>query len=120
MTEAAKAALSTALISGMVSALVSGVGVFFLQSYIKSKAQESTAAREKRRKDRQTKYVLDDNWQHAVGRVLFWMKDSLDKGREHANGNLDSAYAEFTDAEIEKKNFERQMLAERADENMER
>lgn len=120
MNEAVKSAIAAALISGMVSAVISGIGVFFLQSYLKVKAEESSRVRQKRRMERQKKYVLDDNWQHSVGRVLFWIKDSLDKGREHANGNLDSAYEDFTSAEIEKKSFERQMLAEHNEENAER
>jgi hypothetical protein len=109
--------LTAALISCAVSALISGVGVFYLQSYIRARAEEGKAEKLRRRDERQRSDILNSQWRHAVGRVLFWLRDCADKGRDHANGYLPAAFDEFNAVEARQKEFEQQMLAEHNDEN---
>lgn len=107
----------SALISAGVSALISGIGVYYLHAFLSQRAEANDAARKKRREERQKCAVLDARWKHAVGRVLFWLKDSADKGREHANGYMDEAFQELNTVESETKSFEQTVLAEHNDEN---
>ena len=109
--------IKAALISAMVSALVSGVGVFYLQRYLDAKRQESEALATKRRTERRKADVFEVRRRRAVGRLLFWMYDALTKGVDHANGDLKKAFEDYNEVEEEQKSFEQELLAEHQEEN---
>ena len=109
--------LKNAMVSGLVSALISGVGIYYLHAYMDGKRRESEQAAARRREERREADALEARRRHATGRLLFWMHDAIVKGREHANGDLEKAYEEYNAIEDEQKRFEQKLLAEHRDEN---
>ena len=110
-------AIKTAAISCAVSALISGVGVFYLQHYLESKRRESEELARTRRQQRRKADVLESRRRRAAGRMFFWMHDALVKGVEHANGDLEKAFSDYNEVEEEQKAFEQELLAEHQEEN---
>lgn len=110
-------ALKSALISGIVSALISGIGIYYLHAYLDGRRRESEQAAAQRRAERRKADVLEAERRHAAGRLLFWLHDAVTKGREHANGDLKQAYDDYSEAEEKQKRFEQELLAEHHDEN---
>lgn len=109
--------LKSALVSGLVSALISGIGVYYLHAYLDGKRRESEQAAAQRRAERRKADVLEAKRRHAEGRLFFWMHDAIVKGKDHANGDLERAYEDYNEAEEKQKSFEQELLAEHHDEN---
>ena len=110
-------ALRNAALSAIVSALITGIGVYYLHLYIDGRRKESDERAKKRRDERRKADVLEQQRRHAAGRCLFWLHDAAVKGKEHANGNLEQAFNDYSAAENAQKAYERELLAEHADEN---
>lgn len=109
--------MKSAAVSGLVSALISGLGVFYLQRYLDGKRRQSEEAAAKRRAQRRRADVLESRRRRAAGRLFFWQQDAIVKGVEHANGDLARAFEDYNLVEEEQKAFEQEMLAEHQDEN---
>ena len=109
--------LENAMVSVLVSALVSGVGVFYLQRYLDTKRRESEERAVQRRRERRKADLLESKRRRAAGRMFFWLHDAVVKGVEHANGDLEKAMEDYNTAEEEQKAFEQELLAEHQDEN---
>ena len=103
--------------SGLVSALISGIGIYYLHVYLDGKRKESEQAAAQRRSERRKSDVLESQRRRATGRMFFWLHDAIVKGREHANGDLERAYEDYNEAEEKQKCFEQELLAEHHDEN---
>ena len=110
-------AAKQAAVSAVVSALISGVGVFYLQRYLTAKHQESERKAAERREARRQADILESKRRRAAGRLLFWLHFSVTRGVEAANGDLEEAWNRYSAAEDEQKQFEQEQLAEHADEN---
>ena len=110
-------ALKEALVSAVVSVLISGVGVFCLQRYIDTKRRESEERAAQRRKERRKADLLESKRRRATGRMFFWMHYALVRGVEVANGDLEKAFSDYNAAEEEQKAFEAELLAAHQDEN---
>lgn len=110
-------AIKQAAVSAMVSALISGVGVFYLQRYLIDKHRESERKAAERREARRRADLLEAKRRRAAGRLLFWMHFGITRGKEAANGDLERAWQDYTAAEDAQKQFEQEQLAEHADEN---
>lgn len=113
-----KQQLINAVISSSVSFLISGVVLYYLRKYFDKKLSVNEQKAAQRRRERQRLNVLEQRYRRAQGRLLFWMCDAIVKGREHANGDLEKSRVDFTEAEEELKNYEQELLAARADENL--
>ena len=109
--------IRNAAVAAIVSALITGLGVYYLHLYIDGKRRESEERVKKRREERRKADVLEQQRRHAAGRCLFWLHDAAVKGREHANGDLEQAFRDYAVAEDAQKAYERELLAEHADEN---
>ena len=109
--------LKQAAVSALVSALISGVGVFYLQWYLNDKHRESEQRAADRREARRRADLLEAKRRRAAGRLLFWLHFGIVRGAEAANGDLERAWEDYTAAEEEQKLFEQEQLAEHADEN---
>ena len=109
--------IQQAALSAAVSALVSGVGVFYLQRYLDTKRRESAERAAIRRTERRKADMLESRRRRAAGRMFFWLHDAVVKGVEHANGDLAKAMADYNKVEEEQKLFEQELLAEHQDEN---
>lgn len=110
-------AFKQAAVSVLVSALISGVGVFYLQRYLDTKRRESEERAAQRRRERRKADLLESKRRRAAGRMFFWLHDAVVKGVEHANGDLEKAMEDYNTAEEEQKAFEQELLAEHRDEN---
>lgn len=101
--------VSTILSSGIVTIVMK----FLVESALKE-------AQDKRKHDRERsekRYKLEDEWQHDVGRVLFWLHHGVktfekaeDKG--YWNGELQAAVDRMNKTESEIKELDREQLAE--------
>ena len=109
--------LKNAAVSVMVSAVISGIGVFYLQRYLDAKRRESEERAAQRRRERRRADLLESKRRRAAGRMFFWLHDAVVKGVEHANGDLEKAMDDYNAAEEEQKAFEQELLAEHQDEN---
>lgn len=110
-------AFQSALISTLVSAAISGIGIFFLQRFIDAKSKESKERAAVRRAERRKADMLEARRRRAAGRLFFWLHDAVVKGPEHANGDLAKAMTDYNKVEEEQKLFEQELLAEHQDEN---
>ena len=110
-------AIRQAALSAAVSAVISGVGIFYLQRYLDAKRKESEERAAQRRKERRKADMLEAKRRRATGRLFFWMHYALIKGVDAANGDLEKAFADYNEAEEEQKAFEQELLAEHQDEN---
>ena len=109
--------LKSALVSGLVSALISGIGIYYLHVYLDGKRKESEQAAAQRRAERRKADVLESQRRRATGRMFFWLHDAVVKGKDHANGDLEKAFDDNNRIEEEQKRFEQELLAEHHDEN---
>ena len=109
--------LKSAMVSSLVSALISGVGVYYLRAYLDGKHNEREHAAAQRMAERRKADVLETRRRRATGRMFFWLHDAIVKGKEHANGDLERAYEDYNLIEEEQKRFEQELLAEHHDEN---
>lgn len=109
--------LKTALISSLVAALISGIGIYYLHAYLDAKRRESEQAAAKRRAERRKADYLESRRRRATGRMFFWLHDAVVKGIDHANGDLERAYEDYNGIEEEQKRFEQELLAEHHDAN---
>jgi len=110
-------AIKAAAISAAVSALISGIGIYYLQSFLNAKRRESEEQAVKRRRERRKADMLEARRRRAAGRMFFWLHDAVVKGVDHANGDLKSAFDDYNRVEEEQKAFEQELLAEHQDEN---
>lgn len=110
-------ALRNAMVSVLVSALVSGVGVFYLQRYLDTKRRESEERAAQRRRERRKADLLESKRRRAAGRMFFWLHYGMVHGVDRANGDLEKAFVDYNAAEEEQKAFEQELLAEHQDEN---
>lgn len=109
--------IKQALVSVLVSALVSGVGIFYLQRYLDAKRAESEAQAAKRREERRKTDMLEARRRRAAGRLFFWLHYAIVRGPDQANGDLEKSFADYNEVEEEQKAFEQELLAEHREEN---
>lgn len=110
-------AIQQALLSAAISALVSGVGIFYLQRYLDAKRKESEERAAQRRKERRKADMLEAKRRRAAGRMFFWLHYAAVRGVDAANGDLEKAFSDYNEAEEEQKAFEQELIAEHQDEN---
>lgn len=103
----------------VIASVVASTGIvtvimkFFVESALK-RAQEKRKVEQERREER---YKLDDEWQHNVGRALFWMHHGIrqhEKAEPHGywNGELAKSMEAMEATEKKKKALDREQLAE--------
>jgi len=112
--------------TAIISAVVGGSGIvgllfFFIRRYLEKKIiarekeervlkEKKDAARQKAVEEKTRRVQLDDELQHCTGRLFFWIHKAVVDGTH--NGELDSAWKNYQTAEKNKKDFDRQILAE--------
>lgn len=109
--------IKAALVSTLVSALISGVGIFYLQRYLDAKRTESEAQAARRREERRRADMLEARRRRAAGRLFFWLHYAVVRGPEQANGDLEKSFVDYNEVEEEQKAFEQELLAEHQEEN---
>lgn len=104
------AAVLSAVPGVLASALISGVLLYYLRSYIDHKLKEDEEHRAKEQQLRLQRSQLEQRRRRAEGRLLFW----LHRGMTHPppNGELDKAMEDFQAVEDEQKALDQKILAE--------
>lgn len=106
-----------ALVSCLVSFLITGIGLHYLRGYFDRKQAEREEQAAQRRRERRKADMLEARRRRAAGRMFFWMHYALVKGVDQANGDLEKAFHDYNEVEEEQKAFEQELLAEHQDEN---
>lgn len=99
----------------IVSAAIGGAGFtgivfYFLKRYLERRLTAMETAKQKQKDQRLRRLVLQDEIQHATGRVLFWLVRFADTG-DH-NGELHGSFDVLQEAEGKLKQLDREVLAE--------
>lgn len=87
-----------------------GLAFFFLRRYIEKRLNGRDTDEQKRRENRRKRTEIDDKLQHAYGRLLFWLYRAVTTSQH--NGELEAAFRSLEEAETEKKDFDRRIIAE--------
>ncbi len=103
------------IVAIIVSALLGGAGITglifsFLKRYLEKRLTSMEKARERSKEQRIRRLTLQDEIQHATGRVLFWLVRYTDTG-DH-NGELHASFDKLQEAEEKMKQLDREVLAE--------
>lgn len=103
-----------AVIIAFISALLGGSGlvgftVYYIKRYIDKKLTESEKQIDEIRQYRLQKAKCDEKIQHTQGRLFFWLYKAVETGSH--NGDLKNAFTELQEAEDEKKELEREIIA---------
>ena len=87
-----------------------GIAVYYIRRYVDKKldAEEKKAA--ERRQFLLRKAKCEEEMQHALGRWIFWVNRWIETGNH--NGELREAYDEYQKAEKDKKELERDIIAQ--------
>ena len=100
-------AVSSAAIGG--SGMV-GLIFYYIRHYIDKRVAASEADAKQRREMNLRRITIDDKLSHAYGRMFFWLHRAIVTG-EH-NGDLERAFTDLQAAENEKKNLDREIIAQ--------
>ena len=114
------------IVSGVIGAIVGGSGItgivfYFIRRYIENKLNAKDEAaktmeeqkqkeNEKKKEQRIKRMSVDDELQHCQGRLFFWIHKAIVTGSH--NGDLESAFQAYQEAEQKKKLLDREILAE--------
>lgn len=114
------------IISGVIGAVVGGGGItgivfYFMRRYIENKLNAKDEEKKKietkrlkdeaRKKEQRIKRMrVDDELQHCEGRLFFWLHKAIVTGSH--NGDLEEAFKAYQSAESEKKELDREIVAE--------
>lgn len=104
------AAVVAALPGVVASALVSGIFLHYLRSYIDKKLKDEEEHRKKEHELRVRRNQLEMQRRHAAGRLFFWLHHAMVK--PPPNGELEEAFEEYQRAEAEQKAYEQKILAD--------
>jgi len=103
------------IISAVVSGIIGGSGIaglffHFLKRYIERKLQKAEADADSRLQIRIKRMTIDDELQHAYGRLFFWLYKAV--VTQNHNGELEKAFEALQEVEQKKKDLDRQIIAE--------
>lgn len=104
----------TEVISIILSAFIGGSGfagilMWLLRRYIEKRLEKAEIASVQRRKRRILAAEIEDELQHAYGRMFFWIYHWAKTGRKSAE--FDIAFSALEAAEKKKKEFDRHITA---------
>lgn len=107
----------TAVICGVLgSSGVFGLCMHFLKCWTERKFEAAEHEAKQHRQNQHDRYMVDDEYNHAIGRFVFWTQYGAKKleeetGKTYWNGELQAAYDAVKRAEIKKKELDRRQLA---------
>lgn len=97
--------IASALLGG--SGLV-GITVHYIKRYIDGKLEAEEKKASEREEYRLKKAACEERMQHAESRWIFWVNHWIETGNH--NGELAQAFAEYQEAEKEKKKLEQEII----------
>jgi len=98
-----------------VSGVVGGSGIaslffHFLKRYIEKKLQKAEDDADGRLQIRIKRMTIDDELQHAYGRLFFWLYKAV--VTQNHNGDLENAFKTLQEVEQKKKDLDRSIIAQ--------
>lgn len=87
-----------------------GLVFLYIRRYIDGKLNAREAASKKQKEQQIRRLKIDDEMEHATGRLFFFMHKAIVTNTH--NGDLESAWTEFQAAERKKKELDREIIAE--------
>ena len=88
---------------------IGGIIFWLIKRYIEKRLNIAEATSKKRQAMMQEKRELDQEYDHAVGRCLFWLNDQV--VHKDAGEDLENAMAKLNEVEERKKKREREIVA---------
>lgn len=88
---------------------------YFTRLYIEKRLMQAEARAQRHRQIEIERYKLDDEFEHALGRVLFWLVHGVkrfDTGHQFFNGELQESFEKLLKVEENIKNFNLAIRAE--------
>lgn len=107
----------TAIVCGVLgSGGVFGIFIHLFKCWIEKKIQVAELEVKQHRQNQHDRYVVADEYNHAIGRFVFWAQFGAKKleeetGKTYWNGELQAAYEAVKEAELKKKELDRKQLA---------
>ena len=103
------------IIAAIVGAIFGGAGfvglVFaYVRRFIDKRLNARDEEDEKRRKTRLRRLTIEDEMEHATGRLFFFIHKAIVTGQH--NGDLESAWEKYQEVEEKKKDLDRQIRIE--------
>lgn len=101
--------------AAVIGAVVGGGGIvglvfYFIRSYIDKKLSVREQETKKRRDLQIRRLKIENEMEHATGRLFFWMHKAVTTGK--FNGDLDAAWEKYRAAEEKKKELDREILVQ--------
>lgn len=109
------------LTAALTSFLAGGGLMFYLfKLYFEHKLKQVQERRDAEAERQRRRYINQREYQHALGRTLFWLVRGCKSFEEHEqrhfwNGELQEAHAALEEAERKGKELDREILADQAD-----
>ena len=88
---------------------IGGIIFWLLTRYINKRLTVAEDKKKQRQRMMQEKRELDQEYDHAVGRCLFWLNDQV--AHKDAGKDLDDAMERLNEVEDRKKKREREIIA---------
>lgn len=103
------------VLTAIILALAGGSGFvgilfYFIRKYIEKALDEKEQENKKKREQKLRRIKVEDELAHCQGRLFFWIHKAIVTG-EH-NGDLDKAFKDYQKAEDDRKDLDREILAE--------
>jgi len=103
--------VATVILTSMLgSGGLIGIATYAIKKYIDKRMEKEVEESRRRQEVKVRRMAIDDKLHHAYGRCLFWMKYHITKGLP-PNGELSEAFQELQNAEEEKKQLDREIIA---------
>lgn len=105
-------------VSIVVSVIAStGIATVIMKFLVESALKEAQNKHKKEQERREERYKLDDELQHHISRVLFWIyhgikKHEKEEQKEYWNGDLETAMNSLNETEQKIKDLDREILAD--------
>ena len=103
------------IIAAIVGAIVGGSGIvglcfFYIRHFIDKRLAQREAEDKKQQEQHIRRLTIEDEWKHATGRLFYHIHKYIVTG--HHNGDLESAWEKFQEAEEKKKQLDREIVVE--------
>lgn len=106
---------SEALLAAVLGAVVGGSGLVglafaYMRRFIDKRLDSREKEDAKRREQRTRRLTLEDELEHAMGRLLFYIHKAVVTGQH--NGDLEAAWNDYQEAERKVKALDREILVD--------
>lgn len=103
------------IVAAVAGAIIGGSGLtgllfVYMRRFIDKRLERREKEDEKHRQQRLRHRIVDDELEHATGRLFFFVHKAIVTGQH--NGDLEAAWEEYQEAEKKKKALDREILAE--------